>query len=146
MHLHIACLGMLTLLVECSVTPVVQPAPESCHLLAESACKAVMASLDSSNIDRTGSNDALVQQQASLKALLQQSVMVLGIPPEDLFEGLVQRLEGTIGAKYEQKLHAATKVATLAQASPPEHACLQPHNLLCLKHSLLVPEHQVTCT
>lgn len=77
--------------------------------------------------------DALVQQQAALKALLQQSVMVLGIAPEDLFEGLVQRLEGTIGAMYEQRLHAASKAATLAQARPTEHVCLQIHSL-CLKH------------
>ena len=125
--------------MQCSIIHIVQPVPESCHLLAEGACKAVKASLESCNTEPAASNGAQVQQQASLKALLQQSVMLLGIAPEDLFEGLVQRLEGTIGANYEQKLHAAAKVATLAQASLTEHVCPQPYSLLYLKHSLPLP-------
>lgn len=88
-----------------------------CCLLAGSTCKAVKAALESSSAEATATSDALVPQQTALKALLQQSVMVLGVAPEDLFEGLVERLEATISAKYEQKLQAATKEAVLAQAS-----------------------------
>lgn len=90
---------------------------KTCCLLAGSTCKAVKAALESSSAEATATSDALVPQQAALKALLQQSVMVLGMAPEDLFEGLVERLEATISAKYEQKLQAATKEAVLAQAS-----------------------------
>lgn len=90
---------------------------ETCCMVAGSTCKAVKAALESSRVDVTATSDALVPQQAALKALLQQSVLVLGVSPEDLFEGLVERLEATISAKYEHKLQAATKEAVLAQAS-----------------------------
>ena len=73
--------------------------------------------VESCSAEVTVSSDALVPQQAALKALLQQSVMVLGMAPEDLFEGLIEQLEASISAKYEQKLQAATKEAVLAQAS-----------------------------
>lgn len=98
---------------------------KSCHLLAGSACKAVKAVLESSSAEVTASSDAPVPQQAALKALLQQCVMVLSMAPEDLFEGLVERLEARISAKYEGKLQAATKEAVLAQASLRKNEFLQ---------------------
>lgn len=102
-----------------------QPGAEACHLLAGSACKALKAVLESSSAEVTACSDARLPQQAALRALLQQSVMVLGMAPEDLFEGLVERLEASISAKYEQKLQAATKEAVLAQVSLVDHKCLQ---------------------
>ena len=107
------------LLLACS------PALESCHNCAGSACKAVNATLESSSAEVSAISVALVPQQAALKALLQQAVMVLGVAPEDLFEGLVERLEATIKTKYDGKLQAAIKEATLAQASLAQHVFLQ---------------------
>ena len=95
------------------------------HSLAGSACKALKAVLDGCSAEVSAPIDALVPQQGALKALLQQSVMVLGMAPEDLFEGLVERLEARIAAKYEQELQAATKEAVLAQASLVKHDCVQ---------------------
>lgn len=100
-----------------------------CHLVAGSACKAVRAVLESCSVEDAASSDTLMPQQEALKALLQQSVVVLGMPPEDLFEGLVERLEARISAKYEQKLQAATKEAVLAQASVVIHDDLQTNML-----------------
>ena len=98
---------------------------KTCHLVTGSACKAVRAVLESCSVKDAASSETLIPQQEALKALLQQSVMVLGMPPEDLFEGLVERLEARISTKYEQKLQTATKEAVLAQASVVRHGCSQ---------------------
>ena len=71
----------------------------------------------------------LAQQQAASKAMLQKSIRVLGLAPEDLFEGLVQSIEARIRAKYEEKMQTVKKPARLAQASPAEFLALQLHTL-----------------
>lgn len=66
-------------------------------------------------MDASVASDARLQHQAATKALLQQSVKVVGIDPEDLFEGLAQRVENKIRGEYEQKLEDQTRKAILAE-------------------------------
>ncbi len=78
-------------------------------------CQALEASLHDHAAAANTAESASSQHQAAAIKLLQQSVAVLGIRPEQLFSGLVQRLKDDVRGDYEQQLKAAHRKAVMAQ-------------------------------
>lgn len=84
------------------------------------------------------------EQEAACQRLIQQSVSLLGFPPEKLYPGLVQAVEARVRAEFDHR----TTTTTATQASPAEHLPVQLHispaNKL-MTVELLVPTPAATC-
>ncbi len=87
-----------------------------CHI-TEGICQALDASLADKCAAANNAEASSSRQQAAAARLVQQGTEVLGIAPEQLFPGWVQRLEGQVRASYEQRLKAADRKAVMAQVT-----------------------------
>ena len=80
-------------------------------------CQALEASLADRCAAANAAEVASGQQKAAAAKLVQQSIEVLGLVPEQLFPGWLQRLEDQLRASYEQRLKTADKKAVMAQVT-----------------------------
>lgn len=80
-------------------------------------CQALEASLADRCAAANAVEAASGQQQTAAAKLVQQSIEVLGLVPEQLFPGWLQRLEDQLRASYEQRLKTADKKAVMAQVT-----------------------------
>lgn len=105
-------------------------------MFAESICQALEASLADSSTAANTAESASQQRQTAVIQLVQQSVSVLGLDPEQLFPGVLQRLKDTFRGDYEQKLKIADKKAIMAQVILCHHmwAVISCCLLVCLCH------------
>jgi hypothetical protein len=87
-----------------------------CHI-TEGICQALDASLADKCAAANNAEASSSQHQAVAARLVQQCTEVLGIAPEQLFPGWVQRLEGQVRSSYEQRLKAADRKAVMAQVT-----------------------------
>ena len=78
-------------------------------------CTALEATFTETSTAAEAAESALSQHKATAAKLLQQCISVLGIAPEQLFPGLVQRLQDEMREAYEDRLKAAEKKAVMAQ-------------------------------
>lgn len=85
--------------------------------ITEGICQALDASLADKCAAANGAEASSSGHQAAAARLVQQCTEVLGIAPEQLFPGWVQRLEGQVRASYEQRLKAADRKAVMAQVT-----------------------------
>lgn len=87
-----------------------------CHI-TEGICQALDASLADKCAAANTAEASSSRHQAAAARLVQQCIEVLGIAPEQLFPGWVQRLEGQVRASYQQRLKAADRKAVMAQVT-----------------------------
>ncbi|KAL0048449.1 hypothetical protein WJX82_003489 [Trebouxia sp. C0006] len=83
--------------------------------VSEGICQALDASLADKCAAANTTEASSSRHQAAAARLVQQCTEVLGIAPEQLFPGWVQRLEGQVRASYEQRLKDADRKAVMAQ-------------------------------
>lgn len=87
-----------------------------CHI-TEGICQALDASLADKCTAANNAEASSSRHQAAAARLVQQCTEVLGIAPEQLFPGWLQRLEGQVRASYEQRLKDADRKAVMAQVT-----------------------------
>ncbi|DBA69229.1 TPA: hypothetical protein ACH3X2_012976 [Trebouxia sp. C0005] len=83
--------------------------------MSEGICQALDASLADTCAAANSAEGSASRHQAAAARLVQQCTEMLGIAPEQLFPGWVQRLEGQVRASYEQRLKTADRKAVMAQ-------------------------------
>ena len=101
-------------------------------------CTALEASLADGSTAAEAAESALSQHKATATKLLQQCVSVLGIAPEQLFPGLVQRLQDEMKEAYEDRLKTAERKAVMAQVLLTAEVCLMSLSLLVSMHRIVL--------
>ena len=117
-------------------------------LIAVSICSALEATLADSSMDASTAESGASQHRAAAMKLLQQSVTVVEMQPEQLFPGLVQRLQEEMKDLYEDRLKTAEKKAVLAQVlliCKMTCSLLEVNNCLTIPIRLFVNICQASC-